>query len=247
VLVEAEDQNIDAMPTSALLELRPILQKLALSTEELKIANLKDFAVLPHVGMVVDSVKCELGLALVGATAKSEFQKFGEGYRLTTKNVLDVGFGASSLKHEDCRAGSDTGFDLVAICTEHNLTEYKMAPSRKSGVQYALVVISDLRQTPAVAGAGEPGRKTFMVERIQLVETEEAMMACKRMLAKLKYARDTFKFEGTKRDRSVWSDMPATPTSLSKRVRRLSASPSDVSLPGCGMLLLSLLTNVSCV
>ena len=78
VLVEAEDQNVDTMSTNALLELRPILKRLALSTEELKVASLKDFAVLPHVGMVVDGVKCELGLVLVGATAKSEFQKFGE-------------------------------------------------------------------------------------------------------------------------------------------------------------------------
>ena len=182
--------------------------------------------------MAVDGVKCELGLALVGATTKSEFRKFGDGYRLTTKSVLDVGFGKSSLQPEGCRAGTDTGFDLVAICTEHNLTEYKMAPPRKGQVQYALVVISDLRQTATVAGAGEPGRKTFMVERIQLVETEEAMMASRRMLAKLKYARDEFKFEGTKRDRSAWNDMPATPTSAAKRVRRLSACPTDASLPG---------------
>ncbi len=82
--------------------------------------------------MVVDGEKCELGLVLIGATTKSVFHKFGEGYRLATQNVLDVGFGQKSLKHEDCRAGSDTGFDLVAICTEHNLTDYKMAPVRKS-------------------------------------------------------------------------------------------------------------------
>ena len=77
-MVEAEDQNIEAMPTSALLQLRPILAKLSLSTAELKIAKLHEFAVVPHVGMVVDGAKCELGLVLVGATTKSEFQRFGE-------------------------------------------------------------------------------------------------------------------------------------------------------------------------
>lgn len=232
VLVEAEDQSIDAMPTSALLELRPILQKLALSTEELKVATLKDFAVLPHVGMAVDKVKCELGLVLIGATTKSEFQKFGEGYRLVTKNVWDVGFGTPSLHPQDCKAGKDTGFDLVAICTEHNLTEYKMAPPRKAGVQFALVVVSDLHHGPRTAGAAEPGRKSFMVERIQLIDNAEKMTACQKMLAKLAYARGKFTFEGTKRDRSAWGDMPATPTSSAKRVRRLSASPTDASLPG---------------
>ena len=175
MLVEAEDQNIEAMPTSALLELRPILQKLALSTEELKNATLNEFAILPHVGMALDKVKCELGLVLIGATAKSEFQNFGEGYRLVTKNVWDMGFGSLSLSPEACQRGKDTGFDLVAICTEHNLTEYKMSPPRKTEVQLALVVVSDLHHVPRTGGAAEPDRtggaaepdrKCFMVERI---------------------------------------------------------------------------------
>ena len=120
---------------------------------------------------------------------------------------------------------------LLAICAEHNLTDYKMAPPRKAGMQYALVVVSDLRQAPAAAGAGEPGRKTFMVERVLLLQGTDAIPACQKILAKLKYARGEFKFESTKRDRSVWSDMPATPTSTAKRVRRLSKCPTDASLP----------------
>ena len=231
VLVEAEDQSIEAMPTSALLQLGPILAKLSLSSAELKIAKLQDFAVVPHVGLVVDGAKCNLGLVLVGATTKSEFRRFGEGYRLTTKNVQDVGFGGSSLKPEDLRPSQDTGFDLVVICTEHNLTDYKMAPPRNAEMQYALVVVSSLREVPAAAGAGEPGRKTFMVERVQLLQGTDEVAACQKMLAKLKYARGAFKFEGTKRDRSVWSDMPVTPTSTAKRVRRLSNCPTDASLP----------------
>ena len=144
----------------------------------------------------------------------------------------DIGFGASPWKPDDCCPGRDTGFDIVAICTEHNLTEYKMSPSRKAGMQYALVVISSFRQAPVAVGAGELGRKTFTVERVQLLEGSDAVSACQKMLAKLKYARGEFKFEGTKRDRSVWSDMPTTPTSTAKRVRRLSESPTDASLPG---------------
>ena len=98
-------------------------------------------------------------------------------------------------------------------------------------MKYALVMVSNLRQAPATAGAGELGRKVFMVERVQLLQGTDAVSACQKMLAKLKYARGEFKFEGTKRDRSVWSDMPATPTSTAKRVWRLSDGPSDASLP----------------
>ena len=207
------------------------MAKLALSTSELKIARLQEFDVVPHVGMAVDRVKCDLGLVLVGTRTKSEFQRFGDGYRLVTRNVYDVGFGASSLKPEDCPSGHDTGFDLVAICTEHNLTDYKLVPPRKADMQYALVVVSDLRQAPAAVGAGEPGRKTFMVERVEPLQGTGAVSACQKMLAKLKYARTEFKFEGTKRDRSAWNDMPSTPTSTAKRVRRLSHCPTDASLP----------------
>ena len=74
VMVEAEDPSTEKMPTLALLELKPILQKLALPTEELQIADLTPFAVLPHIGMVAHSVKCKLGLALVAAMVKSEFR-----------------------------------------------------------------------------------------------------------------------------------------------------------------------------
>ena len=112
------------------------------------------------------------------------------------------------------------------------MAECKMAPPRAAEMQYAIVVDSRVRQAPAAAGAGEPGRKTFMVERVQLLQGPDAVSACHKILAKLKYARGEFKFEGNKRDRSVWSDMPTTPTSTAKRVRRLSNCPTYASVPG---------------
>ena len=230
VLVEAEDQDIEIMPTSALLALRPVLKSLAGSTEELKIARLQEISVLPHVGMVVNGLKCELALVLVAAMEKSEFQKFGDGYRLITKNVLDVGFGRGAVQPEDSRANATAKYDLVTICTEHNLTDYKMAPPRKAAAQYALLAISGVRET--AAGAEELGRKTFMVDRMQLVDGADNLAACQKMLGKLAHARSEFSFEGTKRDRSAWDDQPETPVSSAKKVRRLSCSPSDASLPG---------------
>ena len=67
VLVEAEDQDIEIMPTSALLALRPVLKSLAGSTEDLKIAGLREISAMPHVGMVVSGLKCELALVIVEA------------------------------------------------------------------------------------------------------------------------------------------------------------------------------------
>ena len=184
---------------------------------------------LPHIGMVINGLKCDLALVFAAATEKSEFQKFGDGYRLITRNVLDVGFGPTTMKPEDCRADATAKYDLVAICTEHNLTDYKMAPPRKSAAQNALLAISGVRES--AAGAGAFGLKTCMVDRMQLIDGADNVMACQKMLGKLAHARSEFSFEGTKRDRSAWSDQPVTPVSSAKKVRRLSASPTDASLP----------------
>ena len=120
-------------------------------------------------------------------------------------------------------------FDMVAICTEHNLTDYKLTPPRKGGVQFALVVISSLRETP-VTDAGELRRQTFMVERIQLIEASE-LTDCQEMLAKLSYVRSTYTFEGSKRDCSAWEGFECGPLSTAKKARRLSAAPTASSLP----------------
>ena len=108
VLVEAEDQDIEIMPTSALLALRPVLKSLAGSTEDLKIAGLREISAMPHVGMVVSGLTCELALVFAAATEKSELQKIGDGYRLITKNVPDIGFGRMATKAEGCRAANAT-------------------------------------------------------------------------------------------------------------------------------------------
>ena len=51
-------------------------------------------------------------------------------------------------------------------------------------------------------------------------------------VGKLAHARSEFTFEGTKRDRGAWADDPVTPLSSAKKVRKLSQSPTDTSLPG---------------
>ena len=87
---------------------------------------------------------------------------------MITKKMLDVGFGRMAMKAQDCSANATAKYDLVAICTEYNLTDYKIAPHRKATAQYVLLAISGVRES--AAGAEEPGRKTFMVDRMQVVD-----------------------------------------------------------------------------
>ena len=52
VLLEAEEQDIEIVPTSALLAWRPVLKGLS-GTEDVKIAGLREISAMPHVGMAV--------------------------------------------------------------------------------------------------------------------------------------------------------------------------------------------------
>ena len=105
-----------------------------------------------------------------------------------------------------------------------------MAPPRKAAAQYALLTISGVRES--AGGAEESGRKTFMVDRMQLIDGPDNVMTCQKMLGKLAHARSELTFDGTTRDRSAWGDDPEKPLSSAKKVRRLSQSPTDASLPG---------------
>ena len=83
----------------------------------------------------------------------------------------------------------------------------------------------------ATAGAGEPDRKTFMVEGIQLLDDGQHMAVCQLMLSELKYAPLEFKFEKTTHVRNVFSDMLTMPSENANRLRQLSWTPSGGSLP----------------
>ena len=135
------------------------------------------------------------------------------------------------MKPEDCRANATAQYDQCAICTEHSLTDYKMAPARKATVLYALIVISSVRES-AATGVEEFDRTTFMVQGMQVVELADSFQSCQTMCWKLAFAHFEFKFEGTKRDRSAWSDYPQTPVASGKKGRTRSNSPFDASLPG---------------
>ena len=102
--------------------------------------------------------------------------------------MLDVGFGNMTMKPEDCLANATAQYDRCAICTEHNLTDNKMAPPCKATELCALIVISSVRES-AATGAEELGRKTFMVERMQLVELGDSVQRRQKMLGKVALAR----------------------------------------------------------
>ena len=251
IVVEAADQDLNEMPNTTLLNMKPLLLNLSLSSDELRAAALADVQTQAHVGMMVDNRGCNLVLALIAAHEKSAWERFGQGYRLTISNVIDVGYGSGALQSSQTDANRQTSNVLVSICNESNLTDYKLGPLRKDGVQYALVIISGMRETTLTSGAQEhaapgasqstsgaqehdsPGasqRKIFMVERVQLIDKDSAE-DCRKLVGKLAFARSQITFSGTKRDQNALASANVTPSPSGKKVRRLSHSPTDGSLP----------------
>ena len=53
-----------------------------------------------------------------------------------------------------------------------------------------------------------------MVERMQLAEGADNVLAGQKMLGNITYARSEFSFEGASRGRSAWSGQPETPESI---------------------------------
>ena len=219
VVVEAEEQDMHKMPTAAALEWDSLMKLLASPGDVFLPTTFAQIKDSPHAGMVVgeSNLPCSAVLVLAAATEKSGFSAFGEGFRLTTNNVVDVGFGNEEEKLPLV--------NLVSICTPANMTDFKLDPPRTgSKQQFALVVVS------GVITSGDQGLKTFMVERVQLLP-ETDVPVCKTMLAKLAYLSKQLKFEGSRAAKVRWDSEATTPLAA-KKARMLSYSPSDASVPG---------------
>ena len=116
------------------------------------------------------------------------------------------------------RANPTAKYDLVAICTEHILTDYKIAPPRKATAQYALLAISSVRES--AAGAEEPGCIAFMVDRMQLIDGADYVVACLNMFGKLAHARSELSLRASSVIEVLGASSPRRQFHPPKTVRR---------------------------
>ena len=80
-----------APPTAAIMRLHPLLEILPGTAEKMMVARLGDIERSPHAGLLVHgcTISCECVLALVAARERSKGNKFGTGFRVLTKSVVD--------------------------------------------------------------------------------------------------------------------------------------------------------------
>jgi len=223
VVVEAEEQNFSDLPNEAAVEVGGFLRMLPMPADAMLPASLADVFLSPHAGLAVgaEARSCQFVLALVASGEKSRFQKYGEGFRMLTQNIVDcVSTSADSGAAQPAKEN-----ELVSICTLQNMPAFRMDPPKTGDKQqHALIVISNV----TVQG---DGKKQFMVERVQLVAPNDVASTL-RMLKKMMQQTKAMQFLGNAGTKHQWNDPTATPSPwTTKKARRLSVSPTATSLP----------------
>ena len=155
-------------PNAAYIDVVKILRQCPRHDEALVFAALSEIRTSPHYGFEVAMKDfCVHGsavVALVGSKEKSVVQKCGEGYKVTTKNIVDVLGDALGLSG----AGA---WDAVAYCGLDDLLEFKLDPPRGSSMRTAVATIIGLEKTESTC--------SVILEKVQYIDASELSDATK--------------------------------------------------------------------
>ena len=155
-------------------------------------------------------------VALVGSVEKSLVQKCGQGYKVTTKNIVDVLGDALEL-------GGTVTWGAVAYCGIDDMLEYKLDPPRGNKMRAALVTIIGLEQ-------GESS-SSVVLEKVQTVDAAEldgAINAFKKLRTLGRHIKGSPEALGSSKRHAAPALMSPVPT---KVCRTLQRSPTATSLP----------------
>ncbi len=221
VTVTAEEQRFDSQfsPNRALYDFNPLLALLPPPADRVLIAQLNGIGVSPHSGLVVgkDKTPCECALSLVASTHESDFEAFGDGHRILTRNVTAVDFRSARGDAADVVAGN-----IASVCTMKHIPKFTLSPTRPGSPAFALILVSHMIQ-PTATESAESQSPTFIADKVQLL-AQDVVADCKAMLRKLCQASGDMKFEGTPKRAVEWAE-GSTPYT-GRKARRLSASPT---------------------
>ena len=128
-------------PKSAYMDVVKILSQCPRHDEALIFAGLSEIRSSPHYGIEVAMqdvvVHGSAVVVLVGAREKSVVHKCGDGYKVTTKNMVDV------LGNALGQSGT-VAWDAVAYCGIDDLLEFKLDPPRGSTMRAAVATVIGL-------------------------------------------------------------------------------------------------------
>ena len=209
-------------PNAAYMDVVKILSQCPRHDEALCFGALAEVQSSPHYAFEVafkDSLLHGSALvALVGSKEKSVVQMCGEGYKVTTKNLVDVLGDALGL--------SGTGaWDAVAYCGLDDLLEFKLDPPRSSPMRTAVATIIGVEKTNSSC--------SVILEKVQYIDAAELTVATK-TFKKLRTLTRHIKgapeeLESNKRHAAPVMKTPSP--KKAKSCRTIKRSPTASSLP----------------
>ena len=97
-------------------------------------------------------------VALVGSKEKSVVQKCGDGFKATTKNIVDVLGDALGVD-------GNISLDAVAYCSISDLLEFKLDPPRGTSQRVVMATIVGLEKAES--------RTSVVLEKVQSIDVAE--------------------------------------------------------------------------
>ena len=209
-------------PNAAYMDVVKILSQCPRHDEALCFAALAEVQSSPHYAFEVAFKDVLLRgsalVALVGSKEKSVVQKCGEGYKVTTKNIVDVLGDALGLSG----AGA---WDAVAYCGLDDLLEFKLDPPRGSSMRTAVATIIGVEKTET--------SRSVILEKVQYIDAAE-LTDTTNTFKKLRTLTRHIKGSPQELENNKRHAIPVMMTPSPKKVklcRTIKRSPTATSLP----------------
>lgn len=205
--------ELSSAPNAAYEDLVKLLNMCPAHNEGIVFAYLSDIQTDPHYGFKVayDDVAAPRSahvLSFVAATEKSSTLSIGEGFQVTTLNVLDFANPAGAAQ---------PSYTLLGYCSVDALPGFRMDPPRGRSLRYAMCLLTKREDA------------TFYADKLEYIEPDQVDNAvrCFRKLRSLCQRIQPVTSEKRSGSVAACSD---TTTALQKRSRTLCAVPTDVSM-----------------
>ena len=235
MIVEAIEQDISpqAMPNASMDFLTQMLRALPSDEANMMVAPIADVRHIPHVGMIVKTEgstqrKASCVLTLVAHSGRATVDVLPNGNKLVSKEVWNIPFfdATEDGKVEFCgapeHADKKINGELASYCTAENVQDYTLTSRNPKEPVYAVIIISSVQEVSGVT--------TYMVDKVntRMVDSSNisTVRSLFRKLARIPHASES---HGKLNKTPDW--LPDQTPYKAKKARRLSASPTDGSMP----------------
>ena len=182
-------------------------------------AFLADMSFDPHYGFRlsydgIQGPQCAYAAVLIASGERSVTEAIGEGFKVTTNGIKDIANPGSVGATQPDGGAAPISYSALGYCSMDDIAGFRLDPPRGKNERVALCLFTKI---------DDEGLHLHKLEYIEPNQVENAI-ACMQKLRKLCKQIKTTSQE--KRSRSMVFTSPAV-----KKARKLSAAPTDASLP----------------